>query len=81
MSLSEAGAEDLGATQQRRGRASANVRRMIDEFLRGTGWNPARGHPVAGALLYRDYGAVVRIVMRFIARYAGANTDTSRNQE
>ena len=38
-------------------------------------------HPVAGALLYRQYGAIVRLVMRFIAKVAGATTDTSRDHE
>jgi menaquinone-dependent protoporphyrinogen oxidase len=38
-------------------------------------------HPVAGALLYRQYGAIVRLVMRFIAMQTGATTDTSRDHE
>jgi menaquinone-dependent protoporphyrinogen oxidase len=55
VSLSEAGAEDVHATAQRRERAAANVKKMVDDFLRETGWSPTHAHPVAGALLYRQY--------------------------
>jgi menaquinone-dependent protoporphyrinogen oxidase len=54
---------------------------MISTFLRKTDWCPTRVHPVAGALLYRQYGAIVRLVMRFIAMQAGATTDVSRDHE
>ena len=81
VSLSEAGAEDASATPERRERASANVNAVTDAFLRETGWKPMRVQPVAGALLYRQYGAIVRLVMRFIARKVGATTDTSRDHE
>jgi menaquinone-dependent protoporphyrinogen oxidase len=81
VSLSEAGAEDEHATAERRERAAANVKKMIDDFLRETEWSPTHAHPVAGALLYRQYGVIVRLVMRFIARQVGATTDTSRDHE
>lgn len=81
VSLSEAGAEDVHATAKRRERAEANVKSMVDAFLRETGWNPTQVHPVAGALLYRQYGTIVRLVMRFIAKLVGATTDTSRDYE
>ena len=38
-------------------------------------------HPVAGALLYRRYGLLVRTMMRFISSIVGASTDTSRDHE
>ena len=81
VSLSEAGAEDASATAERRKRATANVNVAIDAFLRETRWSPTYVHPIAGALLYRQYGAVVRLLMRFIAKRAGATTDTSRDHE
>ena len=81
VSLSEAGAEDASASPERRERAAANANSMIGAFLRETGWNPTHVHPVAGALLYRQYGTIVRLVMRFIAKQAGATTDTSRDHE
>ena len=81
VSLSEAGAEDASASAKRRERAAANVSVMISRFLRDTGWSPTYVHPVAGALLYRQYGVIIRLVMRFIAKVAGATTDTSRDHE
>jgi menaquinone-dependent protoporphyrinogen oxidase len=81
VSLSEAGAEDVHATTERRERATANVMKLVDVFLRETGWSPTHTHPVAGALLYRQYGAIVRFAMRFIARQVGGTTDTSRDHE
>lgn len=81
MSLSEAGAEDANATAERRKRASANVNVVIGKFIRETAWSPTHVHPVAGALLYRQYGAIVGLVMRVIAKLAGATTDTSRDHE
>jgi menaquinone-dependent protoporphyrinogen oxidase len=81
VSLSQAGVEDPAATPRRRERATANVSKMIDDFLRQTRWNPARVHPVAGALLYRRYLLPVRLMMRFIATLVGANTDTTRDHE
>jgi menaquinone-dependent protoporphyrinogen oxidase len=81
VSLSQAGVEDPAATRRRRERATANVSKMIDEFLHRTRWNPAHVHPVAGALLYRRYLLPVRLMMRFIATLVGANTDTTRDHE
>jgi menaquinone-dependent protoporphyrinogen oxidase len=81
VSLSEAGAEDASASAERRQRATANVEVTIGRFLKQTGWNATHVHPVAGALLYRQYGAIVRLVMRFIAMQTGATTDTSRDHE
>ena len=81
VSLSQAGADDANATDRRRQSAAANVETMIVRFLRRTGWKPTRVHPVAGALLYRQYGIVVRFAMRFISTLVGASTDTSRDHE
>lgn len=81
VSLSAAGAVDPNATAKRRASASANRDEMIARFLRETGWTPAVVHPVAGALLYRQYGFFVRLMMRFISTIVGASTDTSRDHE
>ena len=35
----------------------------------------------AGALRYRDYGLLKRLMMKWIARQEGGDTDTSRNYE
>jgi menaquinone-dependent protoporphyrinogen oxidase len=81
VSLSQAGAEDVTGTATRREAAAADVRRMIDVFVRKTEWHPAHILPVAGALAYSRYNLLVRFVMKRIARSQGAPTDTSRDYE
>jgi menaquinone-dependent protoporphyrinogen oxidase len=81
VSLSQAGVEDVNATPERRTRTAASVKRTIEDFLRHTRWRPTRVHPVAGALLYRQYGVALRLLMRFISKVAGGSTDTSRDHE
>jgi menaquinone-dependent protoporphyrinogen oxidase len=81
LTLSQAGVQDATAPLQKRDEARADVMRMIDVFAAETGWLPARSLPVAGALAYSQYNVLVRLVMRRIARKAGAPTDTSRDYE
>jgi len=81
VSLSAAGAADATATAKRRESAAANRDAMIERFLRESGFRPTIVHPVAGALLYRQYGLLVRAMMRFISSIVGASTDTSRDHE
>jgi menaquinone-dependent protoporphyrinogen oxidase len=81
VSMSQAGAEDASATPERRAHRTMYVNKSIDTFLDRTGWKPGRVHPVAGALLYRQYRLPVRLMMRLIAKMVGASTDTSRDHE
>jgi menaquinone-dependent protoporphyrinogen oxidase len=81
VTLSEAGAEDPHAPPERRARAAADAQRMIDVFVKETGWKPARSLPVAGALAYTQYNVLVRYLMKRIARAQGAPTDTTRDYE
>jgi menaquinone-dependent protoporphyrinogen oxidase len=81
VSLSEAGAEQTDAPTDKRTKAQADVRRLIDELFEQTGWHPARAKAVAGALLYSKYNVLVRFVMKRIAKAEGASTDTSRDHE
>lgn len=81
VSLSEAGVEDMTATFEERSRAAIDVKKMIDDFCHQTGFHPSRVWPVAGALMYTQYGALVRFVMRRIAKRAGASTDTTHDHE
>ena len=81
VSLSQAGAQDEAAAIEKRDRARADVRWMIEAFSVETGWKPQRCLPVAGALAYSRYNFLVRLVMKRIARQAGASTDTSRDWE
>ena len=52
----------------------------IEEFVRKTGWRPARVGLFGGALLYTHYGFIKRHLMKKIARDKGnPDTDTSRD--
>ncbi|MFI5307089.1 MAG: flavodoxin domain-containing protein [Polyangiales bacterium] len=81
VSMSEAGVEQLGRPEDQRAKAHADVQRMIDEFFEQTGWHPARVKPVAGAVLYTKYNALIRFVMKRISKAEGGDTDTSRDYE
>jgi menaquinone-dependent protoporphyrinogen oxidase len=81
VTLSQAGAERAGATAEEHNRFSADVQGVIDRFLRNGRWQPRRIVPVAGALQYSKYNFLVRLVMKWIAKKVGAETDTSRDYE
>ncbi len=81
VSLSEAGAEDADAPQERRSQAAADAQRMIDLFLVETKWHPSKIKAVAGALLYTKYNFLLRLIMKRIARKAGGDTDTTRDYD
>jgi menaquinone-dependent protoporphyrinogen oxidase len=81
VTLSEAGAERATAPAEARARSAADVQKMIDAFVAETGWRPRRVKPVAGALAYRKYNFIIRLVMKKIAGKSGGETDTSRNYE
>jgi menaquinone-dependent protoporphyrinogen oxidase len=81
VSLSQAGVEDANRRPEKKVRSAAEVKKTIELFLRRTGWRPTHVHPVAGALLYRQYRPAIRILMRLISRMAGGSTDTSRDHE
>ena len=71
VSLSEAGAEDTGAPPERRAKAAADVQKMIEVFLKETGWRPTLIRAVAGALLYTKYSFLLLFVMKRIAGKPG----------
>jgi menaquinone-dependent protoporphyrinogen oxidase len=79
VTLSQVGAQDPHRSDVERHAAAADVQRMIEVFVRETGWQPAHVISVAGALAYTQYNFVVRFVMKQIARHKGAPTDTSRD--
>ena len=60
VSLSAHGVVDPAASEERRDRAAAAVEKSNAQFMRDTGWMLRATHPVAGALLYRQYGFPVR---------------------
>jgi menaquinone-dependent protoporphyrinogen oxidase len=81
VSLSQAGVEDVTQPDDRRLAASREVTVALDRFFRSTGFRPQHVKPVAGALPYTRYNALVRFVMRRIARQGNLSTDTSRDHE
>jgi len=81
VTLSEAGAERMTATEEERAWFAADVQKVIDAFFEETGWHPNRVKPVAGALLYTKYNFLVRFIMKRIARKTGGGTDTARDYE
>ena len=81
VTLSEAGAEDPARSAAERQHSAEDAQRMIDVFVKETGWRPEHALAAAGALAYTKYNFLVRFLMKRIARKAGAPTDTSRDYE
>ena len=61
--------------------ARREVAKSVAHLLKATAWVPLQICPVAGALLYTKYGPFLRRVMRFFAKMAGRDTDTTRDYE
>ena len=81
VTMSEAGVERPGQSQDTRERCKAGVRDVIDKFIEETGWHPKHVKAIAGALPYTKYNPLVRFVMKRIAKSEGGDTDTSRDYE
>lgn len=81
VTLSEAGAEDPKRSETERRASARDAQRMIDVFVRDTGWTPDHALAVAGALAYTKYNFLVKFLLKRIARKEGAPTDTSRDYE
>jgi menaquinone-dependent protoporphyrinogen oxidase len=81
VTLSEAGVEKQNVTPAERAAFAADVEHVLNKFYEDTGWRPEKVKPVAGALLYSKYNPLIRIIMKRIARKAGAGTDTSRDYD
>lgn len=63
------------------GSGEGDVAKAIEEFAQEAGWKGSTTASVAGALSYRGYGLVTRLVMRRIAKRNGLPTDTSQDWE
>ena len=59
----------------------AEAQGLIDRFTGEHGWRPKHTVSLAGALRYREYNFVKRLVMKRIAKGKGQPTDTSRDYE
>lgn len=71
----------LGILERGNAQTQSAERRIIEEMFARTGWQPISWRTFAGALNYRKYNWLVRIVMKRIAKKAGGDTDTSRDYE
>jgi menaquinone-dependent protoporphyrinogen oxidase len=58
-----------------------NARAYVEQFEQETGWRPTQVGLLSGALLYRKYGFVKRLMMKKIVsdKPGGLSTDTSRD--
>jgi menaquinone-dependent protoporphyrinogen oxidase len=79
VTLSEAGAERQDASPIEHAQFVRDVDRMLNKFYELTNWHPTIAKPVAGALLYSQYNCLIRLIMKRIAKKAGAATDTSQD--
>lgn len=74
----------LAVAHHKEGRSTdgrAETMRVVEKFIRTTGWSPRRVELIAGALAYSRYNFLIRYVMRKISEHAGGDTDTSRDYE
>ena len=53
----------------------------LEKFISDSGWRPAIFRSFAGALDYRKYNFITRMIMKKIAQKTRMNTDTSANHE
>ncbi len=79
ISRSEARAQDVSARADRRTRAAADVHKMIEAFVRETGWSPPITKAVAGTLTDSKHRRLLRFVVKRSARQAGGAADTSKD--
>jgi menaquinone-dependent protoporphyrinogen oxidase len=79
VSMAEAGVEDESAPLGKRMESIHEVVGYIDAFFEETGWRARRVRPVAGALLYTQYGFFKRLLIKMIAKHKGQSTDTAHD--
>ena len=68
VSLTEAAAEDVHRSDQERLDARRAVSKILEDFVRETGWRPQRAVPIAGALTDTGHGPVIRFLLHAVAR-------------
>lgn len=57
------------------------TRGYLDAFVEETGWAPKEAVTFAGALQYREYDFMTRLVMRMMMKRGGHPTDASRDYD
>lgn len=61
--------------------ARSATREYIEDMQDDTGWTPTRSITVAGALQYREYDFVTRLVMRMLMRHGEHPTDVTQDYD
>ena len=79
VSMTEATIEDPKRPPEVRARAAAELEKVMHAFHQETGWYPKHVKAVAGAILYTQYGLLVRFVMKMISKHNAGPTDTSHD--
>lgn len=80
-SVAEAVVEREAASEGLRRAAAERVEKALQDFFTETGWHPTRTQPVAGALLYGQYGWAMRLIVKAIARDQGLDADTGHDHQ
>ncbi len=55
--------------------------KQLQRFLKKTGWKPDKTAVFSGALKYSKYGFMKKVLMKFISKLMGEETDTSKDYE
>ena len=53
----------------------------VDDFITRTDWHPGQIASFGGALRWSRYNPLMKLMMRFIVKMAGGDTNTSRDRE
>lgn len=61
--------------------SKAKVESYVQNFLTETSLKPVISTGIAGAILYKEYSMVKRVIMKKINESVGGDADTSRNYE
>lgn len=69
------------AIHSKNAKEQATARSFGPELADKTRWQPKMMETFAGAIKYRQYGFITRLIMRYIAKKEGDDTDTSRDHE
>ena len=59
----------------------AATRKYVDDFVEATGWTPRKSATFAGALQYREYDFMTRLLVRLMMHKGGHPTDVSQDYD
>ncbi|MCW9699865.1 MULTISPECIES: menaquinone-dependent protoporphyrinogen IX dehydrogenase [unclassified Avibacterium] len=71
----------VNLTARKAGKDTPETNSYVKKFLQRIHWNPTLCAVFAGALLYPRYGWFDRMMIRFIMKITGGETDTSKEIE